>query len=924
MFGNTDTFNTYGVEYYKAGVFELVSNETTALKAKADPVSVYNSAYDWRAKHGANNPTSPYYDGDPVGSGWITSIKNQGGCGSCWAFAATGTAEAIANLYFNQHLNMDLAEQDALSCSGAGTCAGGWPGLTLDYFAGTGVVNESCFPYAGSDLACSQKCASPAELVKIGGQIAFPEQGSKTEDELKRMLIKYGPISGGVYPWSHALVMVGYKVLKAGDYLYHKTYDNSVFMTLQPGDPLIGRTAWIFKNSWGESFGEDGYINLVTDISNIGWTHAALLPVTSQVHQQTSIKCLDLDGDGYYNWGIGPKPAHCPPCPDLPDGDDSNPALGPVDEFGFYETQGQANAQFANAAFNINGVLDEPAWQITNTLTKNIIGQTNNTCAFGAAWDSNYLYIGIVVNDNSLTNDSPYDWEDDAVEIYIDADMNRGTVYDALDRQFVKGYESSACWEQHSHMANVLHAWSATSTGYRVEMAIAWSNLGISPNDVHAIGFDVAVDDDDDGGNRESQAMWNGTNDNWHNTSAFGTLNLAQPQPDVLQPPYSLVRTHTTQTTGHFSWKHDQPEKVQQFDVFVNNNAYGGTTANFIDILNLSANTQYTVEVRAAGTDGTHSGKVAQTFTTSQTDAVAEACKLKPGETITVNGVVDEPWWKYTESLQKVVVGPSANNTCIVAMLWDDNYLYLAARVWDFEQWVGNSESPWPWEDDALEVFIDGLNEKSTTYDANDRQFVKGYNTTGLFEQFNNVQGVLCSWATAHGSYTFEMAVPWTNIGITPAEDAAIGIDFAIDDDDNGGTRESQTVWAGAIDNWANPSNFGSVILRGSIVPADETMPIADEGASIVLSAAQHAAASFSFYPNPASSTVNLNLKNNFAGWVNVSFYDMYGKLCDSRQLNKSQPNFTHQIDISALKTGLYVVKLTMGNQGVMQKLMVR
>ena len=57
-----------------------------------------------------------------------------------------------------------------------------------------------------------------------------------------------------------------------------------------------------------------------------------VLPITSIKYTDANIVCEDRDG--YYYWGIGPKPATCPNCPDEEDGDDSDPTLGPMDEFG--------------------------------------------------------------------------------------------------------------------------------------------------------------------------------------------------------------------------------------------------------------------------------------------------------------------------------------------------------------------------------------------------------------------------------------------------------------------------------------------------------------------------------------------------------------------------------------------------------------
>jgi len=89
------------------------------------------------------------------------------------------------------------------------------------------------------------------------------------------------------------------------------------------------------KNSWGSSWGDAGFGYLIANISNINDYAKITLPITSLKYTNANIVCEDKDGDGYYYWGIGPKPATCPSCaPDEPDGDDSNPNLGPMDAYG--------------------------------------------------------------------------------------------------------------------------------------------------------------------------------------------------------------------------------------------------------------------------------------------------------------------------------------------------------------------------------------------------------------------------------------------------------------------------------------------------------------------------------------------------------------------------------------------------------------
>jgi hypothetical protein len=301
--------NLQGAEYYIGGIFELDSYHGAPPLPKDPETNGLIDSFDWRNRHGADSQESPYYDGDPTGSGWITSVKNQSGCGSCWAFAATGATEALANLYFNQHLDLDLAEQDALSCSGAGDCSGGWPSITLDYYTNVGVVDEVCFPYTATEQPCENICTNPTEQIKISGKETFGQATPRTEEELKRLIIENGPISGGVFSLRHAMTLVGYTK-----------------------DPYDGKMIWIFKNSWGTGYGENGYWRIKTPINNIGWTHALKTPVLPVISSTPlEIMCDDRDGDGLYNWGISPiMPTSCPQnISTEKDCDDSNFYLGP-------------------------------------------------------------------------------------------------------------------------------------------------------------------------------------------------------------------------------------------------------------------------------------------------------------------------------------------------------------------------------------------------------------------------------------------------------------------------------------------------------------------------------------------------------------------------------------------------------------------
>ncbi len=287
------TINLKGFEYYKGGVFELLSEQSSST---GDESSSFIDSFDWRNRHGSD---------------WLTDVKDQKSCGSCWAFAATGATEALVNLYFNQHLDLDLAEQDALSCSGAGSCAGGLPDSTLDYYSTTGVVDEDCFPYTASDNeSCDNKCANPTEKIQINGKISpFTSDIPRTDDQLKSAIIQYGPLSSGISSLHHAMTLIGYDK-----------------------DPDDSQTIWFFKNSFGTDWGEEGYANIKVAIGDFGWTWALKSPLVSNTPYK--ISCVDNDGDHYYNWGIsGDRPADCasddPGAKTEKDCDDASKNLGP-------------------------------------------------------------------------------------------------------------------------------------------------------------------------------------------------------------------------------------------------------------------------------------------------------------------------------------------------------------------------------------------------------------------------------------------------------------------------------------------------------------------------------------------------------------------------------------------------------------------
>src|SRR5690349_9490376 len=209
---------------------------------------------------------------------------------------------------------------------------------------------------------------------------------------------------------------------------------------------------------------------------------------------------------------------------------------------------GQVDANNVTTAPTIDGNLNESTWNLAQTVNKTTIGTPNNTVTMGAMWNSTTLFVAVRVLDANLFNDSANTWEDDSVEVYIDANNNKGTTYDSFDRQFTKGYNDTGLGGIGSQ-TGVTHAWAAISGGYSVELAIPWSNLGVTPTAGMTIGFDVGYNDDDNAGTRDSQAVWWGTINDYNNTSAFGSLVLMPAGGATNTPTRTATRTATRTNT---------------------------------------------------------------------------------------------------------------------------------------------------------------------------------------------------------------------------------------------------------------------------------------------------------------------------------------------------------------------------------------
>lgn len=214
-----------------------IDNNARAEFIKINPGKIPNiqlnciaglSSWDWR-KHGK-----------------VTPVKNQGGCGSCWAFGVIGALES--NYLIRNSATTDESEQFILANSGAGSCAGGNRASANAYLVSNGTATESTVPYLGTNGPANPGVTTPYDAVATGFVNDAVEIPSVAE--LKQALCEYGPLSVSVNATS---LFQGYT---------GGVFNEGANSTTNHAVVLIGwddsKNAWLIKNSWGTGWGETG------------------------------------------------------------------------------------------------------------------------------------------------------------------------------------------------------------------------------------------------------------------------------------------------------------------------------------------------------------------------------------------------------------------------------------------------------------------------------------------------------------------------------------------------------------------------------------------------------------------------------------------------------------------------------------------
>ena len=223
------------------------------------------------------------------GGNFVSPVKNQGGCGSCWAFATTAALESKAMISLNTPGKPpNLSEQIVLSCSGAGSCDGGYIDQASNFLVNTGTNKETYYPYKVANGNCIYASSNwTYRPYMFGSWSSVPQDVSA----LKSAIYANGPVvvamavytdfyyyGGGVYRYAwgwlegyHAILAVGYNDDAPVPY-------------------------FIVKNSWGTGWGASGYFKIAYSELTSGYSDFAYQAISYGDVGPVAVNLLDPDG----------------------------------------------------------------------------------------------------------------------------------------------------------------------------------------------------------------------------------------------------------------------------------------------------------------------------------------------------------------------------------------------------------------------------------------------------------------------------------------------------------------------------------------------------------------------------------------------------------------------------------------------------
>ena len=238
---NQHIYNVYENEFTKSNMVIDINDKVN--ENNLDYIIDTPHEFDWRKE------------------GKVTPVKNQGRCGSCWAFSSTESVESAWAIKNNQLYN--LSEQELMDCSdsyGNHGCQGGAMDNAFHYIIDNGLCSNVSYPYEGVKDVCMNTTCN--KLVHITN---FTDVMQNNENILKKA-VSINPVSVAIQANKRSFQL--YQSGIYSDYMCGFNLDHGVLIVGYGYDELYEMDYWIVKNSWGPFWGENGYIRLERNIND--------------------------------------------------------------------------------------------------------------------------------------------------------------------------------------------------------------------------------------------------------------------------------------------------------------------------------------------------------------------------------------------------------------------------------------------------------------------------------------------------------------------------------------------------------------------------------------------------------------------------------------------------------------------------------
>ncbi|OMP11902.1 hypothetical protein COLO4_03609 [Corchorus olitorius] len=266
-----ESFNKAGNKSYKLGLnefsdmsrdeflathtgYKIPPHPSTSTSFKYESFSDVPTNLDWREK------------------GAVTPVKNQQQCGCCWAFSAVAAIEGITQIKTGKLIS--LSEQQIIDCvtSGNRGCEGNWMMNAFEYVAqNQGISREENYPYLAMEQVCDmQKSANPAAT------ISSYEMVPQNDEEALLKTVANQPVSVAINTDNPSFMYYKSGVLMedCGTSRLH-----ALTIVGFGTDSEYGTDYWLIKNSWGQTWGEKGYIKIQRNVGLCGLAKYASYPV---------------------------------------------------------------------------------------------------------------------------------------------------------------------------------------------------------------------------------------------------------------------------------------------------------------------------------------------------------------------------------------------------------------------------------------------------------------------------------------------------------------------------------------------------------------------------------------------------------------------------------------------------------------------